>query len=248
MSSIQVMAFPLKIWKICGIWHDADQPIWFTIYAYTIYIVLYLLFPICIGASIFFTNNFDEIIEILVVFPSTLAGLKGLFVVFQKKQLLELFQYLNEMDLEIQTIEHRSIIQKKLNESNFLVKFFYSEYCVTIVLSFIIVIMANDRSFMWPSWYPLDYEHNSIIYYGLLCYQLIASLFVAVLNTSLDTYGSALYKVLGGHLDILGMRLQQLGVVQKHPMSMKMEKHNYMELLNKKHIKECVDYHVLCIK
>lgn len=242
VRSMEVMTFHLKVWKVCGIWHESNQPIWFSIYGYTVYIIMYLLFPIFIAASIFFTNNFDEIIEILIVFPSTISGLKGLFVVFQQQKLLKLFRYIDQMDLEVLNDTHNKIIHRKLKESTFLVTFFCSEYCLTIVLSFFVAIFSKERTFMWPSWYPFDYEHNSMIYYSLACYQLVASLFVAVLSTSLDIYGSALYKVLGGHLDILGMRLQQLGIPNKYINEQE------KELDDSKNIKKCVDYHVLCIR
>lgn len=244
MLSLKAMRYHIMVWKVCGLWTLPGDPLWYRIYSTVLYIIFYVLYPLCIALQILFVDNFGEMIDILLILPTACAGMKGYFVILKRCEVRNLFVLIDRMDMIVRKEEHRQMIEKEIVESMLLVKVLSVFYYSTVVSSFMVAFLDEERRFMWQSYYPFDYQHNLGIYYFFLIFQLVASFLVSFIYSSLDLYGSALYKVLGAHIDILGKKFKTLG---RQEEGLDLPKHKLDELI-KEDVKECVIYHSLCIQ
>lgn len=244
MNSFKAMDFHLWVWKVCGVWHEPGQPRWYFAYSIFINVVFFYIFPFCIAMELFFTDTMKELIDIILFLPTSLVALKSALIVINRSKLRRLFGLLAEMDKMVQNEEQLELIRKAFKVSKRLVVFFSSEFYVSIAAHFAVAVMTEGRVMMWASWYPVDYKNIKVLYVGLLGYQLICTLFCAYLTASMDVYGLALYRLLGAHLDILGIQLSQLG---RSPDGKALLKKN-RKIRCEEDLKKCIVYHNLCIR
>lgn len=137
------------------------------------------------------------------------------------------------MVLFIWTISTISKLCLQVRGSALLVRVLSWFYYSTVVASFAVAYLSEERRFMWQSYYPFDYQHSARMYYALLLFQLVASFLVSFIYSSLDLYAAALYRVLGAHIDILRMRLEALGRNSGG---------------DGRDVAACADYHNMCIE
>lgn len=251
--TIQSMRYHIIVWTVCGLWNIAGDPLWYRIYKFFLTLIFYFLYPLCIAIQLMFTESFNEMIDILLILPTACAGVKGFFVILKRKKIKALFRLMEDMDQLIDSDEHRHVLDVQLNGSILLVKILSCIYYSTVVSSFLVAFLAEERRFIWQSYYPFDHQHNLGIYYFFLLFQLMASFLVSFIYSSLDVYGSALYKMLGAHIDILGDKLRHLGTIKSLAkvqaaygaveLSEAMKSAKYASDL-----KQCVLYHNYCIQ
>lgn len=123
--------------------------------------------------------------------------------------------------------------------SALLVRILSCFYYSTVVASFAVAYLSDERRFMWHSYYPIDYQHSVAKYYALLLFQLISSFLVSFIYSSLDLYAAALYRVLGAHIDVLRMRLESLGETSPN------DNRSGEDIRD---VAACTDYHNMCIE
>lgn len=239
------MRYHIMVWKVCGLWTLPGNPRWYRVYCTVLYTVFYVLYPMCIALQLLF-SSFDEMIDILLILPTACAGMKGCFVIAKRRELRKLFALIEQMDEHVQAPEHRRMVAQVIGEAMTLVKVLSVFYYSTVVSSFMVAFLADERRFMWQSYYPFDYQHHLGVYYFFLFFQLVASFLVSFIYSSLDLYGSALYKVLGAHIDILGLKFRRLGKPDDGgavgDRLMDRERRIAIDL------KDCVVYHTMCIQ
>lgn len=236
---MHVMDYHLRTWKICGIWSHKDQPRWYGVYAVLLFSVVFCIFPTCMLLKLIFVTSIKEVIETLMVCSTcALASVKGVIVMSKKRKLLQLFTILDELDaIGIKTDDHRNIIELAIRESRSLIYLLCCCYYFGVNSAFIFCLLNSEPQLLWPAWFPfIPYEDGDRIFYVLLTYQYICSMFAAFIDSSLDVYGSALNKTLGAHLDVLGIRLKGLGQRNSNPLQQEAE------------LNDCVEYYSICIK
>lgn len=81
--------------------------------------------------------------------------------------------------------------------------------------------------------YPNAFLHQQAIYLGGIVFQSISNLFLVTVDIMVDTYGASLLYVLGGHIDVLGQRLQSLGNGCNKYDDYRREEANLVELCKK---------------
>lgn len=251
--TIQAMRYHIMVWTVCGLWDIPGNPMWYRIYKAFLTVIFYVMYPLFIAIQLLFTANFNEMIDILLILPTACAGIKGSFVIIKRKQIKALLQLLDDMDQLIDSDDHRRILNEQLSGSMLLVKILSCIYYSTVVSSFLVAFLAEERRFIWQSYYPFDYQHNLGHYYFFLFFQFGASFLVSFIFSSLDLYGSALYKMLGGHIDILGDKVKQLGTVKS--LAKLIAEQGAVELNDAMmsqqfaaDLKHCVVYHNYCIR
>lgn len=252
------MSYHIVVWKICGLWDLPGHPVWYTVYSGLIYIVFYFLYPLCIALQLLFTASFDEMIDILLILPTALAGVKGFFVILKRRQLRALFALIGRMDAQhVHGTEHAHMVDVQVRGSRLLVQVLSAFYYSTVVASFMVAYLSEERRFMWQSYYPFNYQQNLGVYYFFLLFQLTASFLVSFIYSSLDLYGSALYRVLGAHIDILAQRMEALGgrtlqsevvAIEQFGDGAKERKSRVARDVGREAIAACADYHSMCIQ
>lgn len=251
--TMQSMRYHIMVWTICGLWNIPGDPVWYRIYKIFLTVIFYIVYPLLIAIQLMFTSTYNEMIDILLILPTACAGIKGSFVIMKRKKIKALFQLLDDMDQLIDSDEHRHILNEQLSGSILLVKILSCIYYSTVVSSFLVAFLAEERRFIWQSYYPFDYQHNLGHYYFYLFFQFFSSFLVSFIFSSLDLYGSVLYKMLGGHIDILGDKVKHLGS-ERSLVKLKAEHgaDGLSEAMKRKQysadLKQCVLYHNYCIR
>lgn len=242
MISMNVMNYHLKVWKVCGIWTHPDQPRWYPLYAFLLFGIVFGIFPMCIVLNLIWVTSLNQVIETLLICSTcVLAAFKGICVLAKKSDLLELFKIVHKMDDFLKTEEQRDIVRYAVKQSMSLVYLLSGCYYGGCNAALLLTLITPNWILLWPSWYPfLTYESGDRIFFVLLVYQYICSHFMAFMDTACDVYGSALNKVLGAHLDALGLRLKNLGVAGDQ---FGVDRKQWELELN-----DCVEYYGMCIK
>lgn len=254
--SMQALRYHIFVWKFCGLWDLPGRPVWYTVWSACICAIFYVIYPACIAVQIMFTVRFGEMIDILLILPTACAGIKGFFVVLKRRKLRQLFALLQRMDDEHVGSDagRQAVVQLEVDGALLLVRVLSVFYYSTVVASFMVAFLSPERRFMWQSWYPFDYEHNAAVYYALLVFQLVASFLVSFIYSSLDLYGSALYRVLGAHVDVLRQRLEVLGRTDEEGREAWTTQRSGDAVAGAKvcnigrELASCVDYHNMCIQ
>lgn len=244
------MNFHLMAWKICGLWHRPKQPRWYFYYAVFVSTIIYIIFPINVAFQLLYATSLKQMIEILLILPTAMVGVKAVLIIINQPKLLNIFDILEQMDVSVQTKEHENIVKEQLKGSRILLGLLSMEYCMSVSANILLALFAQERIFMWAqrTWYPFDYQHNLAIYYGLLFYQFVSSSFIAFTSLSMDVYGLALYKLLGAHIDILGLKLNMIGKSDNKDNSNKLVRPKQWFKDCEQELTQCINYHNLCIK
>lgn len=244
------MKFHLWVWKMCGVWHPPDdgQPshrYWYLVYSIVLNAIFFFLFPFFIAVQLIWANSMREFVEIVLILPTTMVGLKSLLIIRNQSKLLRVFELLDRMDGMLKFEDEKQVIRDAVSGSRILVAALSCEYYVSIVAFFVVAVMMEGRVLMWASWYPLlDYRNVSAIYYSLMAYQLVGSLCVGFTSASMDVYGLALYRLLRAHLNVLGSQLSQLGNGAMDKRVSVTKKH----IICERELFRCIEYHSLCIR
>lgn len=238
MTSLE---FHLWVWKVCGLWHLPGQPRWYLVYSIVFNFVFFFLFPGCIAVQLLWAKNLVEFVEILMILPTLMVGSKSSLIVRNRKKLQRLFDLLEQMDGMLKNNEQKRVIQKAIIGSRILVAGLSFEYYFSIICFFVVSLM--NRVQIWSSWYPWDSTYGAPAFYPLLTYQFIGSMLCGFKAASIDVYALALYRLLGAHLDVLGIQLSQLG---KDPVDEGNLSLTKRQLLRERELFKCLDYHKLC--
>lgn len=214
MNSRNVLKWHIRVFKICGLWPPHGGSILYTIWSIFFTLTVYIGFPISQLAVVFFVDSVNAAVDHLVMTSTiVMAAIKGLNILVQRKNLIKLFGLMKELDETITIEEYNHVFKKKFQESDFLLLLFCVNYIGSWICVGIQVIMSDPGHRLYSSTHllPNAFLHQQNIYVGGIIFQAISNLFMVFVDIVVDTYGASLLHVLGGHLDVLGQRLRELG-------------------------------------
>lgn len=248
MQSMKLMNYHIIAWKILGIWPPKHKPFWYKCYTIFVFAVPLFLFPLLMFINLFSVNDLKEGVEtMLPLVTVALATTKASLLFANQKKLKDLFELLGEMDSTIKLESHRMVIVGAVQESRRVLAFICSIYYGGVSFAFVIAVYL--REMMWPSWFPFrcGYYDNVVLYYAMVLFQYSSNMVHALIDSTVDMYGSTLLKLLGCHFDIIGMRLEHFNVDNINLSDPDCGK-DYVEEMYKKNLHECIEYHKLCIR
>lgn len=247
ISEETLLPFQLT-WRIFGVrplpstYRRRDRWL-YTVYSVTIHTIFALIFNVCLLLALLNANNIDDVIEICLPASSTcMSGIK-MFVFIWKRNSLPTFIGL------IRTIESLSngksasefqLIRSAQRKTRYVVLSLCA--ATTIVLLCLITVwsLATERQLLWPAWYPFDWQTNTVNFVAAMIYQILATVFIAMFLLFMDNWRTAAFFLLLAYLQILNRRLRKLGVGQIE--------NNVDRLAEIDELKECIEYHHLCLQ
>lgn len=214
MNSIQVIRSHIWIYRYFGLWPSAQPSLWYTFFSITFICFVYTGFPVMMLISVLFVRNVNQVVDNLVMTSSlVMAGIKGINIFLKRHKLKELLNMLQCLDKGITTNDDERMFDTIFKESRALLKMFLVAYlsawsCLTLQ-----IFWSSKDQILWSStlFYPYEPLQAPVIYFSVLVYQCFSNFCICVVDASADTYGVVLNHILGGHVDVLGKRLQQLG-------------------------------------
>lgn len=247
--SIQSMKYHLIIWKICGMWNWDGRPKWYPAYSTAIFILFYIAFPLGMFVQLFFSTDVVQAIQTFMFLFTALCGLKLYIVMRQRPLIFRIFNLMDKLDSDISTDTYRATIKVGVQRAQLMnfAGFFINNSCT--ILLYLSKLIANDRTLIWQFYFPFDHRQNSYIFHTVLFYQFLATVWNALVHSSIDALGGSMYTVIGSHLDVLGKRLANLGVDQNRMYFINAAQINQLKknhIQNEIELIKCVETHKLC--
>lgn len=269
LSSKKAMKLHVILWKVCACWNWSDRPVWYPLYALTIYALFYVIFPLGMFAQFPFSTTMFERIEITCIVFTCLSAIKLWLVMRKRPLIIEMFKLMDHLDEQIQTDEFHVIIMKAVRRSKLIIINGCVINCGASFVLYVTRTFGNEEKLLtWVSYIPFEYRNDEIIFQAVLLYQFVGSIIVSLVHATLDTIGGSYYAVLGAHLEVLALRMSRLGtnrdnnelitaadgnaVVRNANWTRTFIENRKMEKL-KKHqncveLSRCVQLHLSCIR
>lgn len=250
MLSLNLIQYHIFTWKLCGIWHWANEPKWYTVLSWLSLIFCAIIFPGTMLIQLFCIRQVYEIVEILTILPTALAGLKLCLMVRDREMIQALFDMLSKLDEQLQSTEHirDGIFGHKLFPIK--LRIFYlataTSYCI-------IPHLSRERILVWNSWWPFDYANSTMLYYALNLFQTVSTYYIATILSSTDIFAGCVYNILAGHLEILAARMSTIGW-QKPGRTFMVKNVSHYETFSlwqrqcESELRDCIALHFDCIR
>lgn len=253
IRSIDAMKFHIKVWRILGLWPPSTtiSPAWtlilYRVYSFFFFGIFFVLFTASLLMNLVFVANISEVVDTLLVSSTVLlATLKGFCIISKLSKLRETFDIINRLDDFVINDEQRLIIGESMKTSRRLVVMLSCCYYCGVTSGLILSIVGSELKLMWPAWYPgIPWQDDMKWFWIILLFQFVASMLIAVMDSSADVYGTAMSNLLSAHLDSLSLRLKAFGNTTRLE-SNKIETNRSLKL--ELEIKECVIYYRTCIR
>lgn len=213
MDSQNVLKWHIKVFKFTGLWTPIDRSILYAIWSTFCIVMVYLGYPISQLITLFYVNTVTTAVDRLVMTSTiVMAAIKALNVLTKRRTFMKLFHLMTDLDDTITPKEHEAVFKGIFRDSNRLFVLFFVNYIVAWICVDFQSIMSDPERKLYPSTYFFQNEflNQRPIYVGVMVYQAISNLFLIISAIAVDTYGSSLLHILGGHIDLLHRRLQRL--------------------------------------
>lgn len=236
MDSRDVLKWHIRVFKFCGLWPPEDGSILYSMWVVFFTLTVNIGFPVSQLICVLYVDSVNAAVDHLLITSTVImAAIKGVNVLAKKKIFVELLHLMKQLDETITPQEHDNIFKKKFRNSNRLLSLFCVCYigCWTCVSIQVIMSKPEHRLMSSTFLYPNAFLHQQAIYLGGIVFQSISNLFLVTVDIMVDTYGASLLYVLGGHIDILGQRLQSLGNGCNKYDDYRREEANLVELCKK---------------
>ncbi|XP_061390858.1 odorant receptor 2a-like [Musca vetustissima] len=202
-----------KIWRWTGIKPLKDiNPELYKLYAIVLNILVTLLFPLTLIIKVFFSQTLQELCENLTITISDCqSNLKFVNVYFVRHQLDRIKSILRKLDRRVQSNEEFIVLKSAISmaQSSFLI--FFRLYSFGTTLSVVKVVLAENRSLLFPAWFGVNWEENLWTYVGVIVYQFFALAVQALQNVANDSYPPAYLVILSAHMRALEIRVKAVG-------------------------------------
>lgn len=205
----------VKVFRFCGLWPEKDVGYKFDFHAFRLFVIAIVFMSghwITQGINIYFTRtNLEALIGTIYVF--LLEGLL-LMKVYSWTQTVKKLQRMLEI-LNTEKFQPRNDNQKKMIENNFwFYNFVYKVYGISLIPTHVFWFtypLLDDLSSQLPfmAWFPYDVSKTPA-YQLTYLFQVIAVIFISLLNFTIDTFVVAFIMYIGCQFDILCDNIKNL--------------------------------------
>lgn len=213
MDSLKVLKYHIMIFKFFGLWPSENPSIWSRLYSFFVITVILIGFPGTLIASMLFVNSLQQIVDILVITSSlAMAGIKGVNVFYQKRKLIEIFKIIEKLDQDCEFDIEQKYFKDIFKESKLVFRFFMCAYLVACSFLGTQSVMSKRGQGLWSSTslFPFKFAENETLFFIVLIHQGISNFCIVIIDATVDTYAVILSNILGGHVEVLGLRLRSL--------------------------------------
>lgn len=239
IDSMEVMQFHLRAWQLFGLWPSDSARRLCSIKTILLWTICFIVFPLLIVAQFFFATTLNEFIEIGLILPTSMVGIKAAMILRNRPKFLQLFHLMHRLDRLNTVPEHQRIVSEQVRTSRLLLRLLSGEYILSMCAQCLAPIISSERIIMFgqPRFEPFKFKQSLTAYFVVIGYQFVACSTIAFVSVSMDVYGLALFKICGAHVDVLTAKFGNVGKVKCG----KAEAHSLAE----QELKHCVVYHNL---
>lgn len=215
MDPLKVLKHQIFIFKVFGIWSKNRKVLNYFHIFFAFYFIS-IVFIITLLISLLFVNTMKQVIDHLIVLNSSiLAFLKGLVIYFKHSKHMELFEIIEKLDVEtnLQSRQELIIVRKVKKLSDILSYGFAACYVFAWISLAVQSIFGGSEQMFWPStsFFPGEISENRMVFWVVFVFQAFSGLVLVFALFASDTYGIIMIIILNGHIDVLSLRISNLG-------------------------------------
>lgn len=214
MDICENLKFNIFVFKIFGFWNKNNS-----LWKHFFFIAVCVLFPISLAIVVPYVDTLDTLLDHLLNTVSLfMVSIKAFNVIVRQKEFEELFQSMDSINQSVNHVEFNSFYQQTKNLGHKIVKGFLTFYAMTWMNLVVETIFSSPEERIWSSTYliPIDVLHQPIIYYGILLYQGVSNILMALICATVDTYAIIFMRGLECAIDIVRLRLRSMHFTRKH--------------------------------
>lgn len=204
-----------RVWRLVGLAYE--QMHWKKFYVgYNI--VCHLLFtvayPLHLGISVFRNDNLTDDMRNLTFFATCCASsLKFAIYAYNFDKVRKMEQLLELLDARIKSQAELQVYGQLRVQLKRIVNGFIGICVICTVSAELSFLCQSKRALEYPAWFPFDWRHSTSLYYLANIYQCLGSLYLIVENFANDSFPVVLLCLISGHIQMLYLRLEQVGLV-----------------------------------
>lgn len=200
----------ILVFRLVGLWPSKEPSIFYWIYGAFVILTGSMLFTLTMLIQLVGFTKMEDLTENSFM---TLTEL-GLCV-----KIINFFVHFRSMQSHVTTIngfELRTDAERTLfiKRTKFVLLVYMMDFYMTNtshVLNIIQLIAAKERQIEFPAWHPIDWENDTRSYWIVLIYQFYAMTITTNLQVAIQQYPSLMFAMVSIQMEILSMRLQNLG-------------------------------------
>lgn len=259
MDSLKVLKYHVIIFKLFGLWPSENPSIWSRLHSFFVITVIFIGFPGTLFLSMTFVSSLQQVVDILVITSSlAMAGIKGVNVFYQKWKLIEIFKIIKELDRDCDYDIEKKYFTDIFKESKLLFRLFMWAYLLAWTFLGLQSVGSKRGQGLWlsTSLFPFKFAEDKTLFYIVLVHQGISNFCICIIDATVDTYAVILSHILGGHVEVLGLRLRSvcdvndMNGLSKEPKS-KEEDTKWtvnFDLLCIDRLRRCVEKYQMCLR
>lgn len=192
--------------------------------------------------------DLNEMLEVFLILPTGLGGVKAWLIIRDQRMMHELFHIMDALDSYVLSDNYRLVIKQAVKRVQLLAWILGVGYFCSASGLCLAAILSNDRVLVWTFWLPFDYQQSKIVYRMVLTYQVFVSYYMGFILLAVDVYSGTMYIMLSAHLDVLGMRLKDLGNSAPKFLIQCPVNNSVLLKTSEKKLGNCIFAHILCLK
>ncbi|XP_020294730.1 uncharacterized protein LOC109860214 [Pseudomyrmex gracilis] len=213
---MQILSLNFLIYTFGGVWRPLEwsstsTKVLYNIFTSVILILIYFLMITQLLDIIFVVNNIDDFATNALMFPTIVAVcFKGTIVVIRRKAIIRLIEALLKEPYKPQN-EDEKAIQKKFDKfiKSCSIKYSFLATCSVTGVTVRSVINFMQGQLPYRVWLPYD-SNKFIIFFLTSLQQIIAVIFVTIINIGTETLVFGLFLQTCAQFEIFENRLHKL--------------------------------------
>lgn len=213
------------VFRWVGLWPSKDSSIFYWMYGMFVLSTASFLFTFTMMFQLIcFTKKEDLTENSFMALTELALFVKIVNFYYRYRSMQSHLDTINEF--EFCTDAERKLFMKRLKFAYFVYMMDFIILNVSIVMTFAGAISAPDRKIAFPAWHPFDWENNTNNYVIVVLYQLCAMGISGNVQVVIQQYPSLMFYCISGQMEILSMRLRNMGHKELSEESSQVDKEN----------------------
>lgn len=219
IDSLHILKYHILVFKAFGLWPNEPLTLKSRLHTIIAFYVLAVGFVVTLGIGIFYVHTARQVIDNLIISTSVIMALfKGAVIHINKPKFLRLFELLKKLDDTVTPKNEQAYMWAVFKQSQLLFRMFLAAYGAAWVALALQIVWSPRHKIFWSSTarYPIGISQYQLLFWMVHVFQAFANFCLCITSAACDTFGVTLNHVLGGHVEVLGLRLRQLGCEEEN--------------------------------
>lgn len=254
MLTLKKVCDPMIIvFRSVGMWPNHNSNIFYYFYGILLLFVFSILFTLTMLIQLVVFTKREELTETSYMALTELALAVKIVNFYSRVRSMQ--SHLDAIyNFELHSDAEREHLRNRLK---FMFALLASDFILTNTAHFSVqirTITASEKLLSFPSWHPINWENNTTNYWLIFVYQVIGMGITSNIQVVIQQYPSFMFCMVSTQLEILAMRLQNIGYEKKRLIQPPKENIPMRVLTEEQHtsisytLKDCINVHYGILK